>query len=91
MIRNLRTALMIIVLMVLGLMATFYLSSCNVQKQPSYIKKRVMVLETNTISFVNIPQGLDSIYRVDDTVWVNLLNHTIDDLDTNTMMSVIAK
>ena len=54
-----------------------------------FITKRVMVLETNTISFVHVPIGLDSIYRNEDTVWVNLVTHRIDDLDSNTMMSVI--
>ena len=51
--------------------------------------KRVMILETNTISFVFVPSVLDSIYRIDDTVWVNLETHRIDDLDSKTMMSVI--
>lgn len=90
--QHFRTAILIIVLCAIGVLFTCMFSSCNsVTPQPSYSKKRVVILETNTISFVNIPQGLDSIYRVDDTVWVNLLNHTIDDLDTNTMMSVIVK
>jgi hypothetical protein len=68
----------------------FSIASC--QQNPEYspfIKKRVMVLETNTISFVTLPIGLDSIYRNEDTVWVNLVTHRIDDLDSNTMMSVI--
>ena len=51
--------------------------------------KRVVVLENNTISFVHIPIALDSIYRINDTVWVNLLTHRIDDLDNNTMKALI--
>jgi len=51
--------------------------------------KRVVVLESNTISFVYVPIGLDSIYRNNDTVWVNLDTHRIDDLDSNTMKALI--
>ena len=56
---------------------------------PAYRTKRVVILETNTISFVHIPRAMDSVYRNDDTVWVNLITHRIDDLDSNTMMGVI--
>ena len=70
----------------------FSIASCN-ETTTSHISplktKRVMILETNTISFVFVPTMLDSIYRIDDTVWVNLETHRIDDLDSNTMMSVI--
>ena len=68
----------------------FSIASCNETTTVApFIKKRVLVLETNTISFVHVPIGLDSIYRNEDTVWVNLVTHRIDDLDSNTMMSVI--
>jgi len=70
----------------------FSIVSCQQQTStPASLLKtrRVIVLETNTVSFVYVPNHLDSIYRIDDTVWVNLENHRIDDLDTNTMMSVI--
>jgi len=68
----------------------FSIASCQQTTTVApFIKKRVMVLETNTISFVHIPIGLDSIYRNEDTVWVNLVTHRIDDLDSNTMISVI--
>jgi hypothetical protein len=73
------------------IMTIIVLSSCSNQ-QPSgqlYNTKRVVVLENNTVSFVNIPRNLDSIYHDFDTVWVNLLTHRIDDRDTNTMMCVI--
>lgn len=70
----------------------FSIVSCQ-ETTSSYVSplktKRVMILETNTISFVFIPTALDSIYRDNDTVWVNLETHRIDDLDSNTMMSVI--
>jgi hypothetical protein len=69
---------------------TVLIASCQDRTTPpSYKTKRVVVLETNTVSFVHIPKALDSVYRVDDTVWVNLVTHRIDDLDSNTMMSVI--
>jgi hypothetical protein len=68
----------------------FSIASCQETKTvPPFKKKRVIVLETNTISYVHIPIGLDSIYRNEDTVWVNLITHQIDDCDSFTMMSVI--
>lgn len=69
---------------------TVLIASCqHPDTIPPFKTKRVVVLETNTVSFVHIPKALDSVYRIDDTVWVNLVTHKIDDLDTNTMMSVI--
>ena len=69
---------------------TVLIASCqHPETRPQFKTKRVVVLESNTVSFVHIPNNLDSVYRVDDTVWVNLVTHRIDDLDTNTMMSVI--
>jgi len=65
------------------------LSSCNTESKPAFKTKRVVILENNTISFVHIPNTLDSIYRNEDTVWVNLLTHRIDDSDSLTMMAVI--
>ena len=59
------------------------------ESQPQFKTKRVVILENNTISFVHIPNALDSIYRNEDTVWVNLLTHRIDDSDSLTMMAVI--
>ena len=68
----------------------FSIASCqHPETKPQFKTKRVIVLETNTISFVHIPNHLDSIYRDNDTVWVNLVTHRIDDLDTNTMLSII--
>ena len=66
----------------------FSIASCQ-EQAPTYKIKRVVVLENNTVSFVHVPVGLDSIYRAGDTVWVNLITHRIDDSDTLTMMSVI--
>jgi len=59
------------------------------ESQPTFKTKRIIVLENNTTSFVRIPSTLDSIYRNEDTVWVNLITHQIDDCDSFTMMSVI--
>jgi hypothetical protein len=67
----------------------FSIASCQDVNVAPFKTKRVIVLETNTISFVHIPVGLDSIYRNDDTVWVNMLTHRIDDTDSLTMMAVI--
>jgi hypothetical protein len=47
------------------------------------------VLENNTVSYVNIPRGLDSVFTYNDTVWVNRLTHRIDDTDSFTMKCVI--
>jgi hypothetical protein len=56
---------------------------------PLYKTKRVVVLENNTVSFVRIPTGLDTVYRNNDTVWVNMETHKIDDTSSTTMMCVI--
>lgn len=64
--------------------------SCNYpESQPPFKTKRVVILENNTISFIHVPLGLDSVYRTNDTVWVNLVTHRIDDSDSLTMMAVI--
>ncbi len=66
------------------------IASCSQSSSvPPFKTKRVIILESNTVSFVHIPTTMDSIYRTNDTVWVNLVTHRIDDLDSNTMMSVI--
>jgi len=68
----------------------FSIVSCQETTRVTPFKtKRVIVLENNTISFVHIPIGLDSIYRMNDTVWVNLITHRIDDTDNNTMKALI--
>ena len=68
----------------------FSIVSCEYpESKPQFKTKRVVILENNTISFVHIPNTLDSIYRNEDTVWVNLLTHRIDDSDSLTMMAVI--
>lgn len=63
--------------------------SCHDTESKLFSTRRIVVLETNTTSFIYVPKGLDSIYRDNDTVWVNLMTHRIDDLDSNAMMSVI--
>ena len=66
------------------------IASCNYpESKPSFVTKRIVVLENNTVSFIHVPTGLDSIFRYEDTVWVNLLTHRIDDSDSLTMMAVI--
>lgn len=70
----------------------FSIVSCQETTRVAPFKtKRVVVLENNTISFVHVPIGLDSIYRINDTVWVNLITHRIDDTDDNTMKGLIIK
>jgi len=82
------TAFIILSMVVMTFIALF--CSCNYpERQPTFVTKRVTVLENNTTSFVRIPSGLDSIYRVNDTVWLNTITHQIDDCDSFTMMSVI--
>lgn len=65
------------------------IASCNPESKPPFVTKRIVVLENNTVSFIHVPSGLDSIFRYEDTVWVNLLTHRIDDGDSLTMMAVI--
>lgn len=67
----------------------FSIVSCTDTKCPVYKTRRVVILENNTISFVHIPRALDSVYKIDDTVWVNLVTHRIDDTCNTTMMAVI--
>ena len=65
-------------------------ASCSTEtRQPPFKTKRVKVLENNTISYIHVPSGLDSVYKYNDTVWVNMETHRIDDVDTTTMMCVI--
>lgn len=64
-------------------------ASCET-KQPSFKTKKVKVLENNTVSYIHVPSGLDSLYTCDDTVWVNMKTHRIDDLDSTAMKCVIA-
>ncbi len=59
------------------------------ESKPPFKTRRVVILENNTVSFVHVPATMDSIYRTNDTVWVNLVTHRIDDLDSLTMMAVI--
>lgn len=62
--------------------------SCQ-ETQPPYKVRRVLVLENNTVSYVHVPRGLDSVYRNNDTIWVNLETHKIDDTCNTTMMGVL--
>ena len=48
---------------------------------------RVKVLENNTISYVMEKNPM--VYQVGDTVWVDIPNHSINDIDTNTMKCVL--
>lgn len=66
------------------------IASCNhPESTPPFITKRVVILENNTVSYVHVPRGLDSVYRNNDTVWVNLETHRIDDTCNTTMMGVL--
>jgi len=65
------------------------IASCQSTTIPPFKTRRVVILENNTVSFVHVPTTMDSIYRTNDTVWVNLVTHRIDDLDSLTMMAVI--
>lgn len=73
----------------LAAIATIIASSCQNSTTPPFKTKRIIVLENNSVSFIHVPSALDSIYRIEDTVWVNLQTHRIDDLDSNGMLSVI--
>ena len=62
--------------------------SCQ-EGEPPFKVRRVLVLENNTVSYVHVPRGLDSVYRNNDTIWVNLETHKIDDTCNTTMMGVL--
>jgi hypothetical protein len=50
---------------------------------------KVLMLEGNTISYINLPTHLSDIYNVNDTVWVDMEHHCIDDTGRYTMKCVI--
>lgn len=81
----------VIIMVTFGVIMTMVvLSSCsNTPTVPTYTTQRILVLENNTVSYVNIPKGLDSVFTYNDTVWVNMLTHRIDDTDSFTMKCVL--
>lgn len=91
MIRAFRTALMIIIIAILGMIVTVLMSSCNDQSDILYKSSnfRVRVIESGTISFVRITDELSHVYKEGDTVWVNMKLHRIDDVDTLTQKKCI--
>lgn len=76
-------------LLSLIVLITVFASCATETRQPPFKTKRVRVLENNTISYIHVPSGLDNVYKYNDTVWVNMETHKIDDIDTTTMMCVI--
>lgn len=49
----------------------------------------IRVLESNTASYIKVNDQEERLYKKDDTVWVNLLTHKIDDIDSFAMKAVI--
>lgn len=86
---NLRDAILYLIL-VFGLAL---LASCGATEPPRDTQKptmkRAQVLENGSITYVFIRPSLDSVYKVGDSVWVNLRAHRIDDTDTTAMMCVL--
>lgn len=50
---------------------------------------RVRILENNTVTHVDIPSSEEKLYKPNDTIWINLSTHKIDDIDTSAMKAVI--
>lgn len=84
-----KTALMIIILAILGMIVTVLMSSCNDQSLHKSSNFRVRVIESGTISFVRITDELSHVYKEGDTVWVNMKLHHIDDVDTLTQKCIL--
>lgn len=55
------------------------------------VKMRIQILENNTISYVQVPANLLGVYKIGDTVWVDLGNHIINDTANYTMKGVLCK
>jgi len=58
---------------------------------PSFIFYRAVILENNTISYCKVPERLKDVYYSNDSVWLNLATHTIDDTSANTMRAVLQR
>lgn len=57
---------------------------------PELLKRvRAEVLENNTVTYCILNDSEIEIYHPNDTVWLNLNTHTIDDTSDNTMMCVL--
>lgn len=50
---------------------------------------RVIVLENNTVTHLNLMQRQWNITKVNDTVWVDLNTHTINDTCNTAMKCVV--
>ena len=88
--KHFSTVLFILLLLLLGLVMTISLVSCGEHPDTALFKiHKIKVIESSTTSFIRVPTALETVYQVNDTVWVNMILHRIDDLDTNTMKCVI--
>lgn len=88
--QNLSSGLYILLLLLLGLIMALTLTSCGEHPDTAIFKiHKIKVIESSTTSFIRVPTALETVYQVNDTVWVNMILHTIDDTDTNTMKCVI--
>ena len=68
------------------------LTSCGEHPDRAIFKiYKVKVIESSTTSFIRVPKGLETVYQVNDTVWVNMILHRIDDTDTTTAKCVIIR
>lgn len=52
---------------------------------------RVRVVENNTITYVVLSRTQAEYLKLGDTIWLNVADHYVDDLSSNTMKAVILK
>jgi hypothetical protein len=80
-------------LLILGMAALFSCGRVSISDQTVslYPTVRARVLENNTITYVSLDMQQAGALSYDDTVWVNLKTHKIDDIDTTTMKCVIER
>jgi hypothetical protein len=69
------------------------LASCGSQSgnQIPITVVKAIVIESGTKTFIRIPNTLKDVYSVGDTVYLDLLTHRINEIDTTTARVVIIK
>lgn len=80
--------------LILLLSVVIALASCGSQSSGNQIPITVVkaiVLESGTKTFIRIPNTLKDVYSIGDTVYLDLLTHRINEIDTTTARVVIIK
>lgn len=62
---------------------------CGIAIKSTNKQVRAVVLENNTVTYCNIPSNLSNLFKENDTVWLNLDTHQIDDTCDSAMKAVL--